>query len=212
MYFPKNKIKTGLYSNGGEFVYEDSKAPFSGFYYSLYNGTFFEGKSPTENNKKIIKASNPNIATSFPFSTPTISDSGSVLNKDFRIDTSLPSLQNKAIILPTGQIQNLPTSYYPKPSSFDYSIGQFLRYFCRKTNESVFLEINQNDYASLCNQNNNYVYSLYIPFKTYWLISGNYDKVVETNFKLVASIEKDLQVYGFSKFIERIGGYDKFYF
>lgn len=212
MYFPKNKIKTGLYSNGGEFVYEDSKALFSGYYYSLYDGTFFEGKSPTENNKKIIKASNPNISSDFPSFTPTVSDSGSALNKDFRVDTSSPSLQNKAIILPTNQVQNLPVPYFPKPSSFDYSIGQFSRYFCKKTNENVFLEINQNDYASLYNQNSNYVYSLYTPFKTYWLISGDYNKVVETNFKLVASIEKDLQVYGFSKFIEKTGGYNKFYF
>jgi hypothetical protein len=212
MYFPKNKIKTGLYSNGGEFIYEDNQSPFSGYYYSLYDGTFFEGKSPVKNNRKLTKSTNPNISISFDPLPPTVSDSGSVLNKDFRLDTSVSSLQNKALIIPTGQIQNLPTSYYPKPSPFDYSIGQFLRYFCRKTNENVFLEINQNDYASLYNQNKNYVYSLYIPFKTYWLISGDYNKAIETNFKLVQSIEKDLQVYGFSKFIEKTGGYNKFYF
>lgn len=201
MYFPKNKIKTGLYSNGKEFLYLDNNSEFIGYYYSLYDGTFFEGKSPSEGDKQIIKNTNQKI---FDNSY----DQVLVLNGDF----SQPSLNSTAVIIPTNQVQNLPVPYFPKPSPFDYSIGQFSRYFCKKTNENVFLEINQNDYASLYNQNSNYVYSLYTPFKTYWLISGDYNKVVETNFKLVASIEKDLQVYGFSKFIEKTGGYNKFYF
>ena len=208
MYYPKNKIKTGLYTNGEEYIYADDRTSYTGFYYSLYNGTFFEGKSPTTGNKELIYA--PSAQTSIQQDTPnTISQVATFFTPQSSLDYSSG---NTSIIVLTNQVRQLPTSFFPKPSSYDYSIGQFVRYFCKKTNENIFLEINQNDYANLYNNNDNYVYSLYIPFKTYWLISGDYNKVIQTNYKLVHSVEKDLQVNGFSKFIEKTGGYNKFYF
>ena len=194
MYFPKNKIKTNLYSSGREFVYEDTLEPFSGFYYSLYNGTFFEGKSPTKNNKKIISS-----AKAFP----------SIDNKPFNI-TDIET--STAYIIPTGQTQMLPTFYYPQPTEKDYQIGQFLRYFCRKTNENVFLEINKTDYDSLFNKDPKYVYSLYQPFYLYWYISGKTREEASTiNKKVALRYERLLKLYGLDRFIESIGGYDKFY-
>jgi hypothetical protein len=60
-YYPKNKIKTNLVTNGEEyFVPDDSNAistPYSGFYYKLYNGQAYTGKFPGDgDNILLIKA------------------------------------------------------------------------------------------------------------------------------------------------------------
>jgi len=200
MYFPKNKIITNLYAGKGEFVYLNNLTPFTGFYYSLYNGKFFEGKSPTQNNKEIIPSSkvdeNNNIST---LGTPSL-------------PSGYSNQENTTYIIPTGQSQILPTFYYPQPTEKDYQIGQFLRYFCRKTNENVFLEINKTDYDGLLNKDPKYVFSLYQPFYLYWYISGKTREEASTiNKKVALRYERLLKLYGLDRFIESIGGYDKFY-
>lgn len=49
-YFPKNKIKTNLYTRGQEFIFLTTKENYSGYYHKLYNGKFFTGKTPNEPN------------------------------------------------------------------------------------------------------------------------------------------------------------------
>ena len=48
MYIPKNRIKTNLQTNGGEYIIKSTKKDYIGFYHELYNGTFFTGKTPNE--------------------------------------------------------------------------------------------------------------------------------------------------------------------
>jgi hypothetical protein len=209
MYFPKNKIRTGLYANDGEFIYLDDSSSFSGYYYSLYNGTFFEGKSPTKGNREIIKiifSKNNEIVKS---SIRPIDEFG--WNGQIASTANNGSFVKEALIISTGQIQNVPISSYRSPLSTDYSIGQFIRYFCRKVNEPVFLEINKSTYNALYNQNENWV-NLYIPFQMYWLIAGDYQQVIKTNKINSIKKEQTLQVYGFTQYIEKNGGYDKYYF
>ena len=200
MYFPKNKIKTGLYANKGEFFYLDTFAPYDGFYYSLYNGKFFEGKSPTKDNKEIIPSSKINqITNTSTLGVPQESPGYSEVN-------------NTAYIIPTGETQIVPIFYYPQPTEQDYQTGQFLRYFCKKTNESKFLEINKTDYEGLINKDPKYVYSLYQPFYLFWYITGdNRKEIVTINKRVAIRYEKVLQLPGLDRFIESIGGYDKFY-
>ena len=200
MYYPKNKIKTGLYTNGGEYIYADNKSSFTGYYYALYNGKFYEGKSPTKGNREIIEIS--------------LLDSDQSIKTDIRlIDDFGPSgkTESYATIVSTGQKQNVPIPVFRFPQQTDYGIGQFVRYFCRKVNEPVFIEINNSTYTALYNKNQNWV-QLYIPFQIYWLIAGDYEKVVQTNRINVTRKEQSLQLYGLTKYIETHGGYDKFYF
>jgi len=44
-YVPKNKIQTNLYTPGEEFTKKISNEFYIGFYYKLYNGTYFTGKN-----------------------------------------------------------------------------------------------------------------------------------------------------------------------
>ena len=74
-YIPKNKIKTNLYTSGGEFTLVSSGEIYVGFYYKLYDGKYFTGKTPNDPNiKELIKLNNPpdpaGIPTLLPISIP----------------------------------------------------------------------------------------------------------------------------------------------
>ena len=136
MYFPKNKIKTNLYAGKGEFYYADNLSPFTGYYYSLYNGKYFESKSPIKGNREIVPASLTETETQ-------ISTLGTPENP--------PGYSNDktSLIITNSQVRKLPSFYYPQPTEKDYTTGQFRRYFCKKVNENIFLEnININDISS----------------------------------------------------------------
>jgi hypothetical protein len=49
-YYPKNKIKTNLYTSGGEFIIFNTKEKYIGPYHKLYNGKFFTGTTPNSLN------------------------------------------------------------------------------------------------------------------------------------------------------------------
>jgi hypothetical protein len=55
MYIPKNKIQTNLYTFGGEYTYVSSNLEYIGYYYKLYDGKFFTGKTPNEPNSKELE-------------------------------------------------------------------------------------------------------------------------------------------------------------
>jgi hypothetical protein len=61
-YFPKNKIKTNLYTRGQEFIFLTTKENYTGYYHKLYNGKFFTGKTPNDPNLaeliSLIRSSN----------------------------------------------------------------------------------------------------------------------------------------------------------
>ena len=48
MYYPKSQITPNLYTNGGEYLVSSTLLPYQGFYYKLYNGTAFTGKTPND--------------------------------------------------------------------------------------------------------------------------------------------------------------------
>jgi len=47
-YIPKNKIQTNLYTSGGDYAIASTLQDYIGFYYKLYNGKFYTGKTPNE--------------------------------------------------------------------------------------------------------------------------------------------------------------------
>lgn len=63
MYIPKNKIQTNLYTSGGEYALVPSGQEYIGYYYKLYDGKFFTGKTPNDSNIREIIYIIPNIPT-----------------------------------------------------------------------------------------------------------------------------------------------------
>jgi hypothetical protein len=61
MYFPKNKIKTGLYTAGNEYVIKSTGGGYTGPYWRTSAGKYFTGTSP--NNipiQELVPQTDPN--------------------------------------------------------------------------------------------------------------------------------------------------------
>jgi len=62
-YIPKNKVKSNLYTQGGEFVYALTQESYVGDYHELYNGKFFTGATPNSLNIKELQQTQINQPT-----------------------------------------------------------------------------------------------------------------------------------------------------
>jgi hypothetical protein len=177
-YFPKSQIKTNLYTSGEEFYIINTTTFYKGYYYKLGNGKYYSGKTPSTTSPSIEiilkNQSDKFSANSF---------------------TGVPSYENNTTygVYPT---QFLPTDY-PKfipgatkqipvynptfPTPEDYQVGEFRRYFCKKTNEIKYTEIDKNTYNLLINQSPTIEYTLFIPFYLDWQLTGNEEQVARVN-------------------------------
>jgi hypothetical protein len=195
-YYPKNRIQTDLYTNGGEYSIKSTGENYTGYYYKLYNNTIFTGKTPNDSpNQELTLYSetiedNPLLVIVEPFSDPEVNNYNLLTEK------------------PSPKIVPLP--YYPVPTENDYKLGEFQRYFMKQINNLSFTEISKIDYNALVNRNETYLWPLYTPISIPWEISGNKDQIQQTNKRITLLTEQQSKVYGFSKFIEKTGGYDKF--
>ena len=200
-YYPKNRIITDQYTNGGEFIIKSTRVPYLGPYYILYNGTYFTGKNQNDGvSQEIIPVElNPTIVDNVPLLvTITPSD-------DLKADDYLRVIGGKP------PIKKLPTPYYPSPTIQDYALGEIQRYFAKKINEYVFIEIDQQTYTSLSQNNPEYYWELYYSVSIPWELKGEKQRVEQINRDVVAQTEINFKLYGFSRFIEQDGGYLKFY-
>lgn len=195
-YYPKNRIQTDLYTNGGEYSIKSTGENYTGYYYKLYNNTIFTGKTPNDSpNQELTLYSetiedNPLLVIVEPFPDPEVNNYNLLTEK------------------PSPKIVPLP--YYPVPTVNDYKLGEFQRYFMKQINNLSFTEISKIDYNALVNRNETYLWPLYTPISIPWEISGNKDQIQQTNKRITLLTEQQSKVYGFSKFIEKTGGYDKF--
>jgi hypothetical protein len=194
MYYPKSQIKTNLYTNGDEYVIELTKSPYSGYYYLTSTGIAYTGKTPDDRpNQKLIKVeqveggaemspSNKNV-------TATILSSDSPGALDAVTFSSYTTVLNYAI-LKNINIYNPPIKFLPyyspvQPTLQDYQNGEFQRYFVKKTNGIVYIEINQDQFAKLEAKDPQIEFSLYQPFTITWILTGDKEQVARNNKNIV---------------------------
>jgi len=202
-YYPSNRIVTNLYTNGGEFLVSSTSLPYQGYYYKLYNGTSFTGKTPNDGVSQLL----------IP-----ISELQPKPSQEFSIVSIVPrtqrSLELKKYLGASGASLNnkfIPITYYPKPTKQDYELGEIQRYFAKKQNEFIFIEIDKKTFNNLFFNDPAWLWQLYIPFNIPWEITGETQTVAEINRKITLLAEKDYKVLGFYQFIEKTGGFNKFY-
>jgi hypothetical protein len=196
-YYPKNRIQTNLYTNGGEYIIKSNNQEYTGYYYKLYNNTFFTGKTPNDlPTQELIpfeQTQEDTINVVILNSSPSLND---------LIYSNLTSKPSPKIV---------PPPYYPSPSTDDYKLGEFQRYFMKQINNVSYTEISKKDYDSLVNKNESYLWQLYFPISIPWEISGDKSEVEQINKKITLLAEQQTKIYGFSFFIEKTGGYLKYY-
>jgi hypothetical protein len=201
MYYPKSKIITDLYTNGGEYAIKINRAPYIGFYHKLYDGKIFTGKNPDDSDiKELIKQGY------------AIEEGGGYIDNNGIIEKVIDinglvynNLKNLSLL----ETKLYPLSYYPHPTPDEYKLGEFQRYFVKKVNELIYLEIDEETFTSIKNKDLKYAFEYYIPFDFSWQIYGNRIDILKTNRNTVLLTEQNLKIRGLQEFLKN--KYDKFY-
>lgn len=206
-YYPTSKVKTGKITTGQEF-FLDGK-PYSGKYYTTFDGKFFTGENPmVGTNKELIR--NKNYGE---YSYLNFSDFSNTFKKQFSNQTDKITKTDGSPIF-----KREPTSYFPIAIDSDYEAGNIIRYFTKKVNTPGYvIEISQIEYASIENGTVPYDVSMWQTLKLFWKITGplnqkrisQYDiraGIIDTNKRLVENANKTF--LGITDFIG--GDYTKF--
>jgi hypothetical protein len=190
-YYPKSQITTGLYTNGGEFVYINTLDVYVGNYWKTSNGKYFTGKSPQDLPTREISISKDPINETF-----NTEDNPSPI---FKVNylTEYDVLKD----IDSFQVTYAPI-YSPNiPTQTDYQIGEYRRYFCKKTNEIVYLEINKDTYDKLTNKDPKILYQLYQPFNLPWQLTGDKSQVFITNKNITELTSKQQKLPMLSEYL-----------
>jgi hypothetical protein len=200
MYYPKSQIVTNLYTNGQEYVIKSNSANYIGNYWKTSDGKFFTGKTPEDKNIQELIVATSDISLQY----------SNLTSEAFEYQSNSAYLNNSDVI--TGEynrlndtllnVNLLPTSYNPQPTQDDYTLGEFTRYFCKKTNELRYIEIDKDTYEKLTGQDPTYLWQLYTPFKYQWIISGDKETVYKTNEQVTRYMTTKFKFPAFNKFLK----------
>jgi len=193
LYLPKSQVVTGLYSNG-DLVLKSTNEIYYGDYYKTSKGQYFTGKTPSVS---------PSLELILPSESTTQSD-----DADIAYNTNgviYKSIKN----IPQG-IYFITPQYNPVlPTQQDYQIGEFRRYFVKKTNELLYIEVNKDTYENILNKNTQWLWQDYLAFNIPWSITGDKLTVAKTNKNIVDLSIQRLSLYKFNDYLRN--DYTKYY-
>ena len=179
-YYPLSQITLNLYTNGNELYNATTFETYIGYYYQLSSGKYFSGKTPQDLPSFELIENPPTLYPSInSFNSPpeySISTNDGVLNFPYPNDFNYRDYPK---YLPINRI--LPYYNPVLPSQQDYQNGEFRRYFCKKTNENKYIEINQNIFDQLVAKDPRIQFTLYIPFYLDWQLTGTKEQVAKVN-------------------------------
>jgi hypothetical protein len=186
-YYPKSQIKTNLFTPGKQLQIVESQEEYIGHYWKTSKGEYFSGKSPSDS---------PSISLELIPVPPTPSPSTVI------IDNNSSKVYNKLKNVSLNTELKLP--FYQKnfPTSEDYEIGNVRRYFAKKENENIYIEINKEVYNKLSKKDPEYAFNLYITLSFLWKIKGSPEEVKFTNEKIVNLVEKNNKIEGLGKYLK----------
>lgn len=199
-YYPLSQVKINLYTNGGEFIKAINNEPYKGFYWQTSSGKFFTGKTPNDPySTEIIR---PTIFPEENLNNPNLSQiamEASVETYSIVSDTFFPTEYPK---YDSSLTRAKPLYVPPLVTDQDYKQGYITRYFCKKTNEFLYLEINKDTYDKLINKDVKILYQLYKPFKIKWQIAGDKEKVYNTNKNIIHTLIQNQKMYNFNQYLK----------
>lgn len=212
MYIPKSQITPNLYTGGEEYVIQSNNKDYIGFYHKLSTGEYFTGKNP---NDSFVVPLIPSVVEDFPDENVTkISGlgvdpdpiGGEDLAKPWNTVQYLAS-QDKNIY--DNEKKFIPRYYYPQLTEDDYSLGSFIRYFAKKANQNIYIEINKDQYDSLRSKADDWDYSSYQIFTITWTLKGpSPEEVSNINKSVVAIVEREQRITGLLNYFK---DYSQFY-
>ena len=202
MYYPLSQIKSNLYTNGGEYFILSTNQPYVGYYYKTSAGKYYTGKTPqdlpTQELASITTLNGVDIINN-PFQSPVLVEKEDINNIPY---LNLSNQYNINIIYNPYYSPTLPTVQ-------DYQNGEFQRYFCKKTNEIQYIEINQTQFDKLVIQDPQIEFSLYEPFTITWQLIGDKQQVARVNKNVVELAMVRQKLPKFSLYLKE--DYTKYY-
>ena len=224
-YLPKHYVKTGLFANPGNFLNRETEQPYTGPYYEIATGQYFSGIGPQDPSTQEIIPFGDNedpgtgyrqVGVAFNLDVKTLKPgerSNEIQNREsFQIFQ--PQLVSDYL-----QVKKYPNSYYdtrilpfgvtPIPDEEDYKLGEYRRYFCKKSNELVYLEVDEIQFTGISQQDPKYFWDQYIAFSLPWSITGKQSEVYQTNHSIVQRRIQNLELYNFNQYLKE--DYLKFY-
>jgi len=207
-YYPESQIQTNLYTNGGEFslIPNDYNSVYVGYYWKTSRNEFYTGKTPqnTPSEKLYPFLRNDiNNITSTPTFTPIFINNITVpltQEDDITNSNNLSYATLKPPVNPNTLV-TLPYFSPTLPTNKDYEIGEFRRYFCKKTNEILYLEISKDTHDKLVSKDNSLLWQLYFPFDIPWRLIGNLSKIFTINKNIVELTSTQLNLPLFSEYL-----------
>jgi hypothetical protein len=181
-YYPLSQITTNLYTNGFELYDKSTGESYIGYYYKLSNGKYYSGRSP-QDSPSFELISDP-LLTTTSINGFNLSVESPVSNIGGTVDLLYPNdFDYKDYPKYNPSVKFLPYYNPTQPTQQDYQNGVFQRYFCKKTNEVQYIEINKNTFDQLVSKDPNIQWSLYLPFYLDWQLTGTKEQVATVNKK-----------------------------
>ena len=211
-YFPKHYIKTNQYTNGDEFVYAGTSLPYTGPYFETANNKFFTGNTPQSPNiLELSLISTPQVATQegvtpiqYAYLNDLVDELGDIIPTTSDVD-NIDTINYLSIKNQDGKpisFKYIPPFNQTLPTQQDYQNGEFRRYFCKKTNQSIYIEINLETYNKLKNKAPEIEWPLYQQFNIPWKLTGDKQQVYDVNRNIVLLIMKQQQLYNFDQYLK----------
>jgi hypothetical protein len=201
MYYPLSQITSNLYTNGGEYVYKSNQENYIGYYWKTSNGQIYTGKTPQDTPTfELISVNNFTLPLAIQNSSIPV-----VINQNNNVNVDYINFQS----VNPNQITLTPIYYPTQPTQQDYQIGEFRRYFCKKTNEIQYIEISKDQFDLLVAKDPQILWQLYFPFFIPWDITGNKEQVARTNKNIVNLTIKNLKLPRFNDYLKN--DYTKYY-
>ena len=198
MYFPKSQITSNLYTNGEELVYVNNNTNYKGSYFKTSTGEYYSGISPQDK---------PNLLLKIKSIQEELEEDDDLRNSS--ITKIFPSSFTQLKNIDVNFTRTSPPTSPNPPTSLDYTSGKFSRYFCKKINQTIYLEINKDTYDKLVKRDSSIVFDLYQPFTLTWTLKGNREQVAKNNQNAVERISNKLNMSILAEFLKK--DYTKYY-
>lgn len=201
-YYPKSQIKTNQYSDGTLFVLT-SGVVYTGYYYQTSDGRYFSGKNPQDLPQVELTATTNQNTVGAPYQRNPLFDSQfteydttSLYQTFGEYDSSVYPKYNTNFFRPT------PKYMSPKPTPEEYKIGEFRRYFLKKTNQIQYIEVDKTTFNSIVKKEPTYDWTLYYPFFLSWQLTGNKDQVAKTNQNITLLAMKNQRLPNLDEYLQ----------
>ena len=210
MYYPKSQIKTDLFTNGDEFYVEGDKLKKSyiGPYYKTSKGENFIGEKPSRGNRKLLPL-NPEVNQSPP--PPSLSRMSTTL--DMTAYSPAPYSSNYNVqeynkIYDNFTPRSIPKPIPSTPTPDEITQGVYTRYFAKKNNELIFMEIGKDTYLLFKSNDPSIASDLYEVVSFSYQTGGPGSNGYAINSNQILQIEKRNNWKGFNIWctIQGIGG------